>query len=50
MIVVPWIRQSLPASLLAVAAATAVAQSLSLESNTGNIPNLRRCWSSAIPP
>lgn len=40
MIVVPWIRQSLPASLLAVAAATVVAQSMSLDvARIGSLPD-----------
>ncbi len=40
MIVVPWIRQSLPASLLAVAAATVVAQSMSLNvARIGSLPS-----------
>jgi SulP family sulfate permease len=40
MIVVPWIRQSLPASLLAVAAATVVAQSMSLDvARIGSLPS-----------
>ena len=40
MSLVPWIRQSLPASLVAVVVATAVAQSLSLDvSRIGSLPN-----------